>query len=279
MRTTVTETRAIVAFVAAAFLAAFAGCHDDSSDSVPPVATTNSFLESCVRDLLGNDTIVLRLAEPGTCPGHFDIRPSQVQKLSRCRLLLRMDFQNSLDSKLAGATDRGLKIAGINIPGGLCEPDSYISACRQTADALVAAELLERTQADSRLAEISKRVEAAASKYRRLAEPLKGTAVLASVHQAAFCRWLGLNVVDTFTGADTALTSEFEDAYQAGKKAGVKIIIANLPEGRLAADALAEKIEAKVVVFGNFPTLDKGQDGFDDMMADNVNGLLEAAGK
>ncbi len=275
-----TKIRPIRIFlVAAALTTAIAGCSDNSCDSVPPAAATNSFLESCVRDLLGCDTAVLRLAEPGMCPGHFDIRPSQVQKLSRCRILLRMDFQDSLDSKLGIATDRGLKIAGINIPGGLCEPDSYISACRQTSAALIEAGLLDSATAENRLAEIERRVKETASRYRKLAEPLKGTPVLASVHQAAFCRWLGLDVVDTFTGADTAQTSRFEDAYKAGKAEGAKIIVANLPEGRQAADALAEKLKAKVVVFGNFPALNGGQEGFDDMLADNVNSLLEAAGK
>ena len=59
----------------------------------PQIATTTSYLEAAVHDLLGEDFSVLRLAEPGTCPGHFDIRPSQVLELRQCGVLLRFDFQ------------------------------------------------------------------------------------------------------------------------------------------------------------------------------------------
>jgi len=77
----------------------------------PPakVAASNSMLECAARDLLGGSETILRLAEPGMCPGHYDIRPGQVAALHGCRVLLRLDFQKSLDRKLAGI--EGLRIA------------------------------------------------------------------------------------------------------------------------------------------------------------------------
>ncbi|MBN1511346.1 MAG: zinc ABC transporter substrate-binding protein [Phycisphaerae bacterium] len=255
------------------------GCRERPAAPAAAVAATNSLLECAVRDFLGESTPVLRLAEPGMCPGHFDIRPSQVAELRRCRVLLRLEFQKSLDGKLHGAKEEGLRFAEIVIAGGLCEPESYLSACRQTADALVAVGLLERDEAERRLGAIDRRIQDAATRCRRRAEALNGTPVLASVHQAAFCRWLGLNVIGTFSGADTAGTSDVNRAIQDGEQAGVKLVIANLPEGRRVADALAERLDAKVVVFGNFPDLTNGQSSFDDLLAGNVAALAEAVGK
>ena len=54
-----------------------------------------------------------------------------------------------------------------------------------------------------------------------------------------------------------------------------------VPEGRRVANALAKRLGAKVVVFGNFPAPapDNGQASFDDLLVDNVRALVEAAGK
>jgi zinc transport system substrate-binding protein len=235
-------------------------------------------LECAAGDLLGGTPPVLRLAEPGMCPGHFDIRPSQVAALRRCRVLLRFDFQQSLDRKLAAAVDDGLTIAEIRVGGGLCEPSSYLDACRQTAGALVAAGLLDRTGADERLRRIARRMEETAAACRQQVQALAGVPVLASVHQEGFCRWLGLDVVAVFSAADTAGVGQVDDAVRQGEAAGAALVIANFPEGRKLADALAGRLGATVVVFGNFPALDRGHARFDDLVAANVAALVKAAG-
>ena len=253
------------------------GCRKSAEAPAADVAATNSMLECAAVDLLGDDTPVLRLAEPGMCPGHFDVRPSQVERLRRCRVLLRLDFQRSLDAKLRGPVEDGLRIAEVNIPGGLCEPESYLAACRRTADALVDAGLRDRATADARLGEIERRIGETADRCRRQVEALNGTPVVASGHQAAFCRWLGLDVVATFSGADTAGTGQIDRAIRQGEQAGAELVIANLPEGRRVADALAQRLRGRVVVFGNFPALGSRHASFDDLLDDNVGALVEAA--
>lgn len=258
--------------------ASVGGCRKASVGAPAEVAASNSLLECAARDLLGDSTPILRLAEPGMCPGHFDIRPSQAEQIRRCRVLLRLDFQKSLDAQTGGAKGAGPQIAEIRIAGGLCEPESYLAACRQTADALVAAGLLDRLVADRRLGEIDRRIEQAASQCLTNVQGLKDTPVIASVHQKSFCQWLGLRVVGTFSGADTAAVTSIDRAVRDGEAAGVKVVIANRPEGRRVADALAERLQAKVVVFGNFPALDAGQASFEDLLAGNVEALRKAAG-
>lgn len=256
-----------------------AGCHGAPAPPPARVAASNSYLESVARDLLGQGEAVISLAGAGMCPGHFDIRPGQVAELRRCRVLLRLDFQKALDAKLAGARDDGLRIAEIRMPGGLCEPASYLAACRQAADTLVQAGLLDRPAADRRLAQIADRVEGKAALLQQKVAGLKNMPVLASTHQEAFCGWLGLNVVGAFSGADTAGVGQVDLAVRKGEQAGAKLVIANLPEGRRVADALAERLGAKVVVFGNFPAAGQGRSSFDDLLEGNVERLLEAAGQ
>jgi zinc transport system substrate-binding protein len=258
---------------------AIAGCQQsEAPPRAPKIATTTSYLEAAARDLLGDNVRVVRLAEPGTCPGHFDMRPSQVSELRQCRALLRFDFQKSLDAKLAGDGTNNPSVVEISIHGGMCCPDSYLTACRQVADHLVTFDLLSRTNTQARLQAITARIEALShDATNRVARAgLAGAPVIASGHQRDFCEWLGLKVVATFRAADTASISEIGAAIDAGKLAQIKLVIANLPEGRRTADALAERLKARVVVFENFPALRESRVSFDDMLSVNVENLLGA---
>lgn len=259
-----------------AVLVAATGCKDAS----PPadVAVTNSMFECAVVDLAGDDMAIMRLADPGMCPGHFDMRPSQVESLRGCRVLLRLDFQQSLDRKLAGVSGEGLRIAEINVPGGLCEPDSYLAAAREIAEALVAADLLDRAVADNRLAAIEKSMAELKHRCQQRVQPIRGAAVLASVHQKAFCEWLGLDVVATFSAADTAGVGQLDHAVRAAEAANVRVIIANQPEGRRTADALADRLDVPVVMLGNFPAMTDQQATFDRLVKANVEALMKAIG-
>jgi ABC-type Zn uptake system ZnuABC Zn-binding protein ZnuA len=256
-------------------LVLFAGCETSSPKDTADVAASNSYLECVAKDLLGEETPILRLAEPGMCPMHSGIRPSQVQALRHSRIMLRLDFQKGMDAKLASAADTGLKIVPIHIPGGLCEPDSFLSACQQAADALVDAGLLKKEVAAERIQQIEERMKLLSAQCRKDVAPLKNTPVVCSVHQEAFCRWLGLDVAATFRGADVESVKRLDGTLQAGKKKNVKLVIANRPEGRKCADFLAERLDARVVIFENFPAMNDDQKTFDDMLRSNVRKLLE----
>jgi len=242
-----------------------------------PIATSNTYLASAVRSVMGDRAALLVLAEPGMCPGHFDLRPSQLRRLRSCDLMLRFDFQQSLDSRLGGLDDSP-RVVAVRVPGGMCEAESYISACRQVAAALTDAGLISQAEAEPRLAKIARRMDQLSdwARTRLKLAGLEGAPVLSSGHQAAFCRRLGVNVVGTFSAADTATPGQIDAAVKQGDEAGVRFVIANLPEGRQLADALAGRLGAKVVVFGNFPALGEAQ-AFDELFRHNVNALLEVA--
>jgi zinc transport system substrate-binding protein len=257
-----------------------AGCGQvaPATNTGADVAVTSPYLEAVVRDLLGQSVSIVPLAGPAMCPGHFDMQPSQIERLVSCRLVLRFDFQDALADKLAARLGEGATIVAIPTSGGMCDPDGYVDACHRGADALVDAGLLSRADADSRLAVVARRMAELATWMNAQidAAHLRGTPVLASQHQEAFCRLLGLNVVATFSAADSATASAMEDAVAASEKAGVKWIIANLPEGRRMADVLADRLGATVIVFGNFPEPDEEQ-SFDALVRRNVNHLTAAA--
>jgi ABC-type Zn uptake system ZnuABC Zn-binding protein ZnuA len=257
------------------------GCQRKSNEAnARKLAITNTYLESAARDLLGSEVQVLRLAEPGTCPGHFDMRPSQMSEMRSCRALLRFDFQRSLDGKVSPAATNHFQVVEVTLRNGLCVPESYLAACRQLADAFVALGWRLRPEADTKLKGVSERIAAMADWAREEIQKagLANRPVLASGRQKDFCEWLGLKVVASFQSADISSVSEIERAIETGQLAGVKIIVANLPEGRRTADALAERLGANVVVFDNFPMVKEGRLSFDEMLTGNVKALIKTAG-
>ena len=250
------------------------GCRGDTQQPEADVASAGSYLTAAVRDLLGPNAPVDSLAGPGNCPGHFDISPHQVARLARCKVLFRFDeFQSGFDRKLQQAVDRGLRIVPVKTPGGMCEPDTYLAACRQIADALVTAEMLSRRAADARLAEIETRLKTTAAQVRRrmASSGLSGAAVLAGNHQELFCRFLGLNVVGVFSAADAP--AEMNRAVRKGKENAVKLVIGNVPQGRTVPDRFARELNARVVMFENFPSLAPGRERFDAMLLTNLDRL------
>lgn len=258
---------------------ALTGCRPaPPTTATPRLASATSYLESATREFYGEAPDFLRLAEPGTCPGHFDIRPSQAAELRRCQALVRFDFQSSLDKVFASATTNGPLVVAVKLHHGLGLPASYLAACRQIGGQLAARGMLERTNVSGTMQTVTARLAALTQETtNRVARAgWTGVPVITSVHQKDFCEWLGLKVVATFRAADAASVAEIDAALATGKLAAVKLIIANLPEGRRTADALAARLKARVVVFGNFPALAHGRVFFDDLVRTNVAALLAA---
>ncbi len=257
------------------------GCGKGRAESDLPteVAATNSYLECVARDLLDEGAPVVQLSSPGMCPGHFDLSPSQAQQLQTSRLLFRFEFQTALDARVSDLVEAGLCICPVRAEGGLCCPATYAAACRQAADALVKAGLLPETRVQPRLERIARRMAELEQRCRRQIQDagLAGRPVVCSVHQEAFCRWLGLEVVGTFKAADVEALGTMAKVIENGRDGGASLVIANRSEGRRLADGVGSWLAAEVVVFGNFPDSAIGQRTFDDLVDANVEALIAAA--
>ncbi len=264
---------------AAALVAALVtGCSPEPEDPRPVVATTTSYLECAVADLSGERFRIVRLLPPGTCPGHFDVSPAMLDSLAAAKLLLRFEFQSSLDARLRHFCNDGLWIAAVVSPEGLCVPDTYIVVCRDVCHALCEADPVRAADYQRRMDEIENRMTALLNEARAEIEEagLLGARVLASGHQAHFCRALGLDVLATFTGREASGFKELENCIRAGTNTGVRFVIANLQEGELLAAPLADRLGATVVVMSNFPSMQDNETTFDALVRRNVAALLEA---
>jgi zinc transport system substrate-binding protein len=255
------------------------GCENKTDvENRAEIAVTNSYLGSVVLDLCGDDTEVLCLAPPGMCPGHFDISPIQVKQLCDCKILLLFDFQKQIIQTLSRVKEQGLKTALVGEPGGLCVPQTYQAICRKVSE-ILSTEFPERkAQYEQRLQVIENNVK---QLRRELLEKIKRTGlseakVLASNHQADFAKWLGLETIATFVGSDIETVAGIDRCIKKAEGQEIRFVIANKQEGTALAKALAERLNARVVVFSNFPELRGQTGGFDTLLHANVEALIQA---
>lgn len=259
------------------------GCKAREDEQIQPeIAVANSYLQCVVKDLCGDQINVLCLTPPGMCPGHFDISPSQVNQLCNCGILLLFDFQKRIEDSLLRIKEKGLKTGIVRAMPGLCVPETYLAACRDVCNILSAQYPDRKVRYNERLKQIEKRLKVLSNKLLSKTEQygLKNVKVLTSNHQAEFARWLGLDVVDTFVGSDTETAANINQCLQKTKGSTVGFVIANKQEGTGLANAMAERLKAKVVVFSNFPNINNAQtgyEGFDGLLRENIQALLEAA--
>ena len=263
-------------------LALVIGCRETNNpQGTVEIAVTNSYLECVVRDLCPEGGEVLCLAPPGMCPGHFDISPAQVRQLRNCRVLLLFDFQQSVEEKLSRLRDGGLRMQRVEAPAGLCVPDTYLATCREVGRILSGVYPEKAAQLQERLAAVEGRLQTLATSLRAAVagSGIAAAAVLTSQHQAQFSEWLGLRPVATFIGSDLETMAGIDQCLQKAVGQDIRFVIANRQEGTGLAEALAERLHAKAVVFSNFPQSCEGGDGFDRLLRDNVGLLLGEAAK
>jgi zinc transport system substrate-binding protein len=212
------------------------------------------------------------------CPGHFDISPTQVRQLKSCTLLLRFDFQQGIEDRLARLREGGLDVQQVQPTGGLCTPDTYVAVCRQVCQVLSRAYPDRANEYETRLTAVESRLAALAAQLRgSVAQSgAAGAAVLCSNHQAEFAGWLGLDPVATFVGSDTETVANIDHCLRKAAGREVRFVIANRQEGTAMAQALADRCRARAVVFSNFPTAWEQGTGFDRLLLDNVRLLCEA---
>ncbi len=256
------------------------GCeHKSNLEGKVEIAVTNSYLQCAVKDLYGDEKDVFCLAPPGMCPGHFDISPLQVNQLGNSKILLLFDFQEKVENSLAGLKERGLKTSLIKSMPGMCVPDVYLATCRDVCNVLSVEFPEKKSIFEQRLVVISERMKNLGDNLHEEIQKagLDSVKVVASGHQSEFANWLGLEPIAMFSGSDAETAFNINECINNAKEQGVKFIIANKQEGTYLADSLADRLDVKTVIFSNFPESIEGLTGFDELIRQNLNALIEAA--
>jgi zinc transport system substrate-binding protein len=238
----------------------FGGCSEDDTSRLK-VVTSTSLIAQIVERIGGDEVNVVNIIPPAQCPGHFDVKPGDVQKLADADLFLLHGWQGEKFSEelIASANNPELTIIQINVKVG--ENDNWMTppvqqaAVDKIADALCQVDDVNKTvyreAADKYKGIINETESEVKEKLARLKSA--DINVLCADQQAGFVGWAGFNIVDIYGRPDTLTPQVVKELVDKGRAGNVTLIIDNMQSGQDAGAGIAEELGCARVILSNFP--------------------------
>ncbi|HHV75626.1 MAG TPA: zinc ABC transporter solute-binding protein [Thermoanaerobacterium sp.] len=92
-----------------------------------------------VKNVGGDKVEVVNVVPPAACPGNFDLKPGDVQKLAEARLFLRHDWQGSMFTKelIESVHNKDLQVVEVAVAGNWMAPPVQKEAVTKFAGVLM----------------------------------------------------------------------------------------------------------------------------------------------
>jgi zinc transport system substrate-binding protein len=239
-----------LAFTVAAMLVG--GCASDSARR-PRIVASTTLISAIVETVAPDRFAVTTIAPAGLCPGHFDLKPSDVTAANYAKLVLNHGWEAWYPVLEKAIVPPGPRRVTLATEGNWMIPEIQKQAAAEIATLLAE---LDTALADTyRLAatRYGSAVDSAAAAVRALLAGKELPPVIAAEQQAPFVRWLGFHVVATYGRAEDFTAQELTRLARVALDSGVGLVIDNLQSGPDAGKPLAEALEAKHATLTNFP--------------------------
>lgn len=243
----------------------------------------SAHLQAMTLELTGGRVQARNLIPPAMCPGHFDMRPGDIEALRGDAVLLLQPWQLRMPNVRGLLEASGIpseRIRVIDVDGNWMAPPVYFEALGAVAEALAELEPAEAETYRARARERRHAAEAFAEALRgRIdAAGLAGVKVACNEMQADLARWAGLDVVATFGRAEDMSVAAVADLSQRIKDSGATLVVDNLQSGDpKTGAALARDAGVAHVVLSNFPGGLEGTETWERALERNIELLLGAA--
>jgi zinc transport system substrate-binding protein len=266
---------AIAAAVIVIVIVAFSVRAGSSAD----IVAGSAFITNIVNDVADGRLEPHTLIRPGDCPGHHDVKPSDVRALNNSKALIIHNYQQNYDyiRELREAADNpGLDIVAIDIMGNWMAPPVQAEAVNKIAQALAEIDPENAAYYQDRVAERVRAIMEKSEDVRaRLADMgVDGMKVVCGEMQAGFLRWAGFDIVATYGRREDLSSATLEEVVTQATAAGVTLVIDNLQSGEIPA--LAEDIGAVHLTLSNFPGGFRNTDTWEKALDKNLDLLEEA---
>jgi zinc transport system substrate-binding protein len=251
------------------------------------VVTSTSLIAQIVTRVAGDDVSVINIIPPAQCPGHFDVKPGDIQKLVDADLFLLHGWQGEKFSQelIDSADNPDLTVVSLDIQ--TTESDNWMvpsvqrEATDRIADALCQVDSENSAAYQQRAAEYSSAISVKETDLRAELDQfdLSAINVMCAEMQAGFVVWLGLNIITSYGRPDTFTPQEVRELVDTGRETGVSLIIDNLQSGQDAAKAVAEELGCSRIILSNFPGGFTDTETWEKAIDRNVALVLETVGQ
>ncbi|MCM8788278.1 MAG: metal ABC transporter substrate-binding protein [Candidatus Omnitrophica bacterium] len=219
------------------------------------VVSTTSQLAAIVSEIGKNYVNVTVLIPPGMCPGHYEIKPGDIKKLSNRGIFVYHGWEGFIDDISKSVPDAGSRMFKIDVPGSWLVPEIQIKAAEKIAEALKNTDPEHKKIYENNLQLHKKEMKKVDRKIKNFVfnHKLKGIKVICSDMQKDFLTYLGFDVIDCF-GRDEEITpGQITRLINNIKNHKVKIIVSNMQSGTSTGEMLSKRTSTAHVVISNFP--------------------------
>ncbi len=242
----------------------------------------SSLIADIIQDVAGDKLETHTLIPPGMCPGHYDVKPSDVETLANSRVLIIHNWQQNMKNitgLVEAADNPDLVIKVIDVPDMPMVPQIQAETTDKIARALGEIDPENSAYYQEKAAERTQAILAKGEEVKGKLQDanVSGVKVLCVEYQAGFAEWAGFDVVATYGRPEDLSVADVETLVVEAKEAGVALVIDNLQSGATATSAaMAQDIEAIQVTISNFPGGFENTETWEKAIDKNVDLLLEA---
>jgi ABC-type Zn uptake system ZnuABC Zn-binding protein ZnuA len=248
-----------------------------SAETPLRVIVGTSLIEDVVNDLTENRAQVLTLIAASSCPGHEDMKATDVIFAANAQLALTHAFQQRMPTVtelFKAADNQKLRAESLNLNGNWMSPPTQREATVVIANLLKQVKPEWAAQIGAReTARLRKIDSAEATAVRRLA-PLKGKLIIAAAPQLDFLQWAGLDVFQTYATATQLSPKEVVDLVRQSRDKAAIGVVDNLQSGADAGKSLADELKVAHVTLSNFPGSSDDAPDYFSLLNRNVSALL-----
>ena len=257
-------------------------CTQSSTEPSTDIMAGSSLIGNIIQEVAGDKVETYTLIPPGVCPGHYDVKPSDIQTLANSEALFIHNYQQpfqNINGAVEAAENPDLVITVLNVTGNWMVPSVQADAVDKIAEALGELDPENAAYYQQRAAD---RKEAILAKGEEVENELQGAGVdglnvLCAEMQQGFVNWAGFNITATFGRPEDLSPADINQLITDANQAGVVLIIDNLQSGSATLGAAIEQeVEAIPVTISNFPGGLDDTETWEKAIDKNVDLLLAA---
>jgi len=259
----------------------FLGCAQSAQPSIDIMAGS-SFIANIIQHVADDEMETRALIPPGVCPGHYDVKPSDIEALANSKALIIHNYQQNYQNILGAieaADNPDLAIRVINMTGNWMVPLVQAEAVGKIAQALgeIYPENAGYYQENAAEREQAILAYGEAVEDRLQDAEVEGVKVICAEMQAGFVSWAGFDIVATFGRPEDLTPAQRADLIDEAQEAGAALIIDNLQSGSETLGAsLEQDVAAIPVTISNFPGGLADTETWERAIDNNVDLLLAA---
>jgi zinc transport system substrate-binding protein len=259
----------------------FLGCAESVQPSTDVMAGS-SFIANTVQDVSDGKLEARSIIPPGVCPGHYDVKPSDIEALANSDALIIHNYQQNYQNivgAIEAAQNPDLIIRVINMTGNWMVPEVQAEGIDRIAQILGEIYPEDAAYYEGNATERIQTVLAYGEEIREalLEAGVIGTKVICAEMQAGFVSWAGFNITATFGRPEDLSPADINQLITEANQAGVVLIIDNLQSGSATLGASIEQdVEAIPVTVSNFPGGLENTETWEKAIDKNIDLLLAA---